>query len=199
MDVVLSESQRRALDNDGYLLFPGVIDAHVVAQLRGRFDAVTAPRESGTRHSGDLLDDDVIVKACTPPVVLAAAEYTLGGPVVLKRLHGRDPLAGYGRQGLHVDWVCGGPVAYVFTCLAYLDDFYRENGATRIVPGTHRRSAVPDRRAADPAFVHAGEIVVEGPAGTVLAFNGHVWHSATLNASGKRRRAFQYLFERVST
>lgn len=193
---MLSDRERHALDDEGFVLLPGVFDAATLERLRERFDALTAPRASGTRHSEELLDDIDIVRACTPPIVVTAAEYVLGGPVILKRLHGREPLEGYGRQGLHVDWKCGGPVAYVFTCLAYLDDFDRQNGATRIVPGTHRGSAVPDRRTAAPAFIHKNEIVVNGGAGTILAFNGHVWHSATLNASGKRRRAFQYSFER---
>lgn len=183
------------LVRDGFVLLQGALDPVALETLRGQFEAAVPERKSGTRHISVWPDEKAVIRACTPPAVLAAVQHILQRPHRMVRIHGRDPLAGGGRQGLHVDWVHGGPVAFVATALAYLDDFDRENGATRLVPGTHRFPFVPDRRSGDPAFVHNEEVTVKGRAGTVLLFNGHLWHSGTCNRSGRPRRALQYTFQ----
>lgn len=64
-----------------------------------------------------------------------------------------------------------------------LGDFTDENGATRLVPGSHRRLAEPPR----------GEAVETvpgvGPAGTALVFDGRVWHGTGANTTTDRYRA----------
>jgi ectoine hydroxylase-related dioxygenase (phytanoyl-CoA dioxygenase family) len=47
---------------------------------------------------------------------------------------------------------------------------------------------------ADPASHHPEEIVVTGKAGSVLIFNGHLWHSGTRNNNQHPRHALQYVF-----
>jgi len=62
-----------------------------------------------------------------------------------------------------------------------LTDFTAENGATRIVPGSHR---FDDK----PVFgsEHAS-IAAEMPAGSILIWNGSLWHGGGANRSRKRR------------
>ncbi len=60
-----------------------------------------------------------------------------------------------------------------------LDDFTADNGATRVVPGSHLtgRSAsdvMADRRGSRP-----GQVLQLAPARTVVVFNSHLWHGAT--------------------
>lgn len=62
-----------------------------------------------------------------------------------------------------------------------MTDFTRENGATRFVPQTHLTGRIPDSaRSYD-------EVVAEGPAGSIVAWDGRTWHAAGLNVTDKPR------------
>lgn len=63
-----------------------------------------------------------------------------------------------------------------------LDDFTAANGATRIVPGSHRRGALPGPDVARLA------VPAEGPAGTALVFDGRTWHGTGPNTTIDQRR-----------
>ncbi|MNY11846.1 Phytanoyl-CoA dioxygenase (PhyH) [compost metagenome] len=132
---------------------------------------------------------------CSRPLLLAAVHHVLKRRFYLQAVHGRAPMPGFGQQGLHPDWPAGRYEApQVVTALALLDDFTRDNGATRVVPGTHRLSARADRRMADPSHVHPEQVIVEAKAGAILVFNGHLLHSATRNQSRAPRRTLQLSF-----
>jgi ectoine hydroxylase-related dioxygenase (phytanoyl-CoA dioxygenase family) len=62
-----------------------------------------------------------------------------------------------------------------------MDDFTEENGATRVVPGSHRRDHSPDYgRAYD-------SIPAEMPRGSVLIWHGSLWHGGGENRAAERR------------
>jgi len=82
----------------------------------------------------------------------------------------------------------------VATSIVMLDDVSSENGATRVVPGSHQAPMPTDRHLRDPAFVHPREVTITASAGSALVFNGHLLHSATRNASGARRRTLQIAY-----
>ena len=77
-----------------------------------------------------------------------------------------------------------------------LDDFTPTNGATRIVPGSHRWRKAPQQELADPQAPHRREILVLGEAGTVVVMNTHAWHGGTANRTGKPRRALHAFYTR---
>ncbi|MBV9947300.1 MAG: phytanoyl-CoA dioxygenase family protein, partial [Myxococcales bacterium] len=136
----------------------------------------------------------------THPVLLAAAEHVLeGAPFQVRDLHGRNPLPGYGLQGLHADWPprASAKPFFVVTAICMLDDFTAENGATRVVPGTHLLVRPIGRALGQPTAHHPAERVVTGRAGSLLVFNGHLWHSGTRNESRGPRRAVQQVMKRV--
>ena len=62
-----------------------------------------------------------------------------------------------------------------------LTDFTEKNGATRLVPGSHTSERTPD----------LGETIETGAAvmrrGSVLVYNGSLWHGGGANESGERR------------
>ncbi|MET0325463.1 MAG: phytanoyl-CoA dioxygenase family protein [Ilumatobacteraceae bacterium] len=64
-----------------------------------------------------------------------------------------------------------------------LVDFTDDNGATRLVPGSHRVRAEPPR---DEAVETVAGV---GPAGTALVFDGRVWHGTGANTSVDQYRA----------
>jgi ectoine hydroxylase-related dioxygenase (phytanoyl-CoA dioxygenase family) len=109
----------------------------------------------------------------------------------LSSLNSRAALPGQGLQGLHADWhEAVGPGDYqVCNSIWLLDDFTTENGATRVVPGSHRWGKMPGEMMSDPAAPHPQEKLLLAPAGTVAIFNSHTWHGGTLNRTPSPRRA----------
>lgn len=104
--------------------------------------------------------------------------YQLSGPV------GIDIGPGESAQGLHRDDVVY-PLPWphqqvVLNTMWALDDFTPENGATLIVPGSHRTSP------ADPPPDEAA-IVATMPAGSVMFYVGTVWHGGGANRTDERR------------
>lgn len=62
-----------------------------------------------------------------------------------------------------------------------LTEFTAENGATRVVPGSHRHSSCPEwGRSYDT-------IAAEMPRGSVLVWNGSLWHGGGANRTCTRR------------
>ena len=62
-------------------------------------------------------------------------------------------------------------------------DFTKENGATRIVPGSHLSGRQPD-----PAIPHpVPTVAATGPAGTAFAFDGRLWHGGAANKTSQSR------------
>ena len=62
-----------------------------------------------------------------------------------------------------------------------LTDFTDENGATRLVPGSHVRDRSPD-------YGHPYETIpAEMPKGSVLVWHGSLWHGGGANRTSERR------------
>jgi ectoine hydroxylase-related dioxygenase (phytanoyl-CoA dioxygenase family) len=68
-----------------------------------------------------------------------------------------------------------------------LDDFKEDNGATRVVPGTHLKKA-PQFCIEDRIADHPEQVLVTGKAGTVVVMNSHLWHGGTNNITGESRK-----------
>ncbi len=203
-DGLVSCAQRRAIDEQGYLVLSDIADKETLCTLRDEFEraaqeqgvdkVVAGHATQGTRQVPGMIDrGQVFQSVYAHPLLLTVAWHVLKRPFRCTDLHGRDPQPAYGQQGLHADW---GPRLppysfHVVTALWLLDDFTVENGGTRIVPGTHRWTRPIDKSLAAPGSRHPQQIQVQAPAGSVLVFNGHLWHSDTRNKSRSPRRTLQ--------
>src|SRR5438309_417366 len=77
---------------------------------------------------------------------------------------------------------------------ARLDAFTEDNGATRVVPGSHRLGLRPAHVMDRTEDEHPDEIMLLGEAGTVFILNSHLWHSGTTNTTARPRRALHSYF-----
>lgn len=184
-------TDREQLHRQGYALLRGAIPAEWLDALRAAFDSGVkpsaqwpVPRGMDWRHS--QLDLDPTIQAlCRLPQVLAVAGELIAERFFLAQVEGREPLAGGGFQSLHRDLSAQRPGDSV-SALAYFDDYGPENGATRIVPGSHRQR--PDEAPFD--FNDESQTVqLAGCAGDILLFDVDLVHAGSLNPSGARRRS----------
>jgi ectoine hydroxylase-related dioxygenase (phytanoyl-CoA dioxygenase family) len=122
------------------------------------------------------------------PRLMEVIHHFLGDDAVLSGVMARLVLPGAPAQGLHYDGSLTGPflgsapadqgrrdVSLVFglNVIWCLTPFSGVNGATRLVPGSHR---LPTRQVAPGS--PPGEIAVEAPAGSALVFNIATWHGS---------------------
>jgi ectoine hydroxylase-related dioxygenase (phytanoyl-CoA dioxygenase family) len=124
------------------------------------------------------------------PVVLSLLDATLkegshkdSEPYYLNNISARCPMKGHLGQQLHLDSNLPG-INYVIivNVLWMLDDFTLENGATRVVPGSHKfQSYAPD------GIKHPDEIQLTGKKGGVVVFNANLWHGSAENTTDETR------------
>jgi ectoine hydroxylase-related dioxygenase (phytanoyl-CoA dioxygenase family) len=209
-DSLVSDEQYRFLDTYGYLILPGALEASTVSALRARFDDLVSSegdragsevsQEEGSDRLANLVDKDPRFDSCwTYPPQLAAVNHVFAGhDFKLHSVNGRSAHPGYGLQALHTDWhQAVQPGDYqVCNSIWMLDDFTEENGATRVVPGSHRWGRTPKEAMTDPRDHHPDEVLLLGHAGTCGIFNSHVWHGGTANRSTGQRRALHGAFVR---
>jgi Phytanoyl-CoA dioxygenase (PhyH) len=204
---MLTEAERRQLDEQGYLALPGLMGPDLLEKLRRRIDELLdeeGPRagwefktEPGARRLANLVNKGrVFEDAIVTPRVLECMAHVLGPKFKLSSLNARstDPHS-EADQPLHADSGAIADAAGYWVCNSVwmLDDFTPENGATRMVPGSHRWNRVPP-----PGMYerHPEQQLVTGKAGTVVVMNSHMWHGGTANHTDFPRRAMHVYYTR---
>ncbi len=203
---LLTDTEKQDLNDKGFVLLRGTIGTVWLTALRNRYEELCAKegehagievhQEEGARRLSDLPNKGAVFdRVYTQPKVLAAVHHVIGRGFKLSSLNGRDALPGHGQQGLHADWGKDYDGRFhVCNSIWLLDDFSRENGCTRLVPGSHRGQN-PRNVGIDPLAPHPEEEHLIAPAGTVAVFNSHTWHGGTLNTSADlTRRALHCYF-----
>jgi hypothetical protein len=127
------------------------------------------------------------------PPLLAACCRVIGGPFKLSTMLARTLEPGTPAQPLHVDVRRNADGWPLVGFIVMVDEFHVDNGATRFVQGSHLWDHEPDRLK-DEAGAAGDEVLACGPAGSVIIFNGSVWHGHTANRSTGRRRSVQGAF-----
>ncbi|MCE2558275.1 MAG: phytanoyl-CoA dioxygenase family protein [Acidobacteria bacterium] len=176
------------LEQNGYVILEGVLKRHRIDALRrelephfdrrlfGRnpFEGRKTQRIYGLLSKSRLFDGLV-----EHPAVLDACEATLGPGFLLSVAHAILIHPGEVAQSLHHDdsfYPLPRPrKALGVSTIWALDDFTEDNGATRIVPGSHHwNGEETDESAAQPVIM---------PAGSVLIFLGTLYHGGGANRS----------------
>lgn len=197
MDESAISEHVRAIDEQGYTIVRDAIEPALVEGLATTIRRVSAER--GTRPRGNsaeghatlrhynLLAKDAIFQQM--PVhenVLPVVERVLDRGCLLSGMTAIDMGPGERRQPLHPDDLVMDVerphVPLMCVSMWALSDFSAENGATRIVPGSHRFDHAPDPRR------EYETLPAEMPAGSVMIFHGSLWHGGGENQTSDQWR-----------
>ena len=195
----LSPAVKESLDRDGFGVFPSLLDDARIVALKQRVEDLereedawgtgTDPDDPGAirvenlNHKGPLFDD-----LWLHPVLLAVLRYFLGD-FRLGSMTSRSPRPHGGHQRLHRD----GPRVFEAAATScqtawMLDDFNSVRGTTRLIPGSHRFPSRPEEVMDDPEAPHPDQVLVAAPRGSLMVFNGYLWHGGTENTTDELRR-----------
>lgn len=185
------------MKHDGFTIVEGAIEASLVEELRD--DIFRLERELGvapatnifegtrTHRIYNLLARGVVYQQVpVHPSVLPIVEGVLDRGCLVSSLSSIAIGPDETEQPLHADdQLIPLPkphVSIICNTMWALTDFTIENGATRVVPGSHRadRSPLPF---GEPVEVQYAEM----KAGSVLVFDGSIWHGGGANRTSERR------------
>ena len=204
---LLTEVERKFLDEQGYLVIRDVLSPDQVKAFSSRLDELVklegedagkeVHQEEGTDRLSNLIDKDPMFEVCiTHPKLLAAIAHVLQKDFKLSSLNSRASLPGAGHQRFHTDYNKPVKPGEYVACnsIWLLDDFNKTNGATRVVPGSHWKEKTPRDEMEDIYAMHPEQIQLIAPAGTVVVFNAHLWHGGSKNESSTSRHAMHCFF-----
>jgi ectoine hydroxylase-related dioxygenase (phytanoyl-CoA dioxygenase family) len=81
------------------------------------------------------------------------------------------------------------PSPLLLNMLIMLDDFTEENGATLLLPNSHKQNKKPSNN-----YFDNNSISVLGKAGDIIVWNSNLYHSSGNNKTNKIRRALPITF-----
>ncbi len=194
------ETAARRVREDGYTVEPGFLDEAMLEKLRRDlapvFDAVesrmTDDYGQQTVHVHNLLAKTRAVdELLMDDRLLGLVEAVLGPDHQVSGVAAMRPGPGDRPQRMHQDdghYPLPRPhVPLIANTLIALDPFTVENGATEIVPGSHRL--------AGPIDPDVATSTVEMPAGAMLLWDGAVWHRGGGNSTRQGfRRSLNFNF-----
>jgi ectoine hydroxylase-related dioxygenase (phytanoyl-CoA dioxygenase family) len=190
----------RRIEEEGFAVIPDVLAEAELRFLRGELDRLYETydperdglqRVAGYHFCSNLVNKGRIFETLfLRRPVYDVVRRILGEDCILSSLNSLEPLKGQGHQALHRD---GPPMppegTLVMNSMWAIDAMDRENGATRLLPGSHRTSDPPPPD-------EQGVVYAEVPAGSVVVTNAHILHAASSNPSGRRRRVLHGYFTR---
>ena len=193
-----------ALEQDGACIVAGALAPERLARVNAETDPWVQRSDLGrddffgrsTSRTGALVArSPACCETVLDPRILDAARAFLGPWCHRIQLHLTQIirlLPGQGRQVLHRDRLAWGgwlphSIEPQFNTIWALTDFTDDNGATQVVPGSHRWD--PERKATPEEITQAAM-----PAGSVLIYTGTVIHGGGENRSDAERRGMNITY-----
>jgi len=206
----VTEVEKINLDQAGYLVLDGLMSADLLESVCQRVEELFAEegdragsefkQEPQSRRLANLVDKgETFRQAIAMPRILERVAHVLGADFKLSSLNVRsaNPHSDW-VQPLHADVgaIADGKGYWVCNTVWMLDDFTTENGALRVVPGSHQWRTLPQEVLGNPVERHPEEVLLTGEAGTVVVMNAHMWHGGTANRTSAPRRALHAFYTR---
>lgn len=199
------EPLRDAVLQRGYCIIEDVIPADRVGEVCDSVLATVAdhnrPDAPANRGavSGLINHTQAFASYLAEPRLLGVARELLGEHTRVSFTSTIISYPGAERLGWHADWPYNQhnaghiPIPYPdatihLTSIWMLTDFTAANGATLIVPGSHRERNNPTGNNGVALLEpHPDEVHIEGRAGTVMVMDSRVWHATPSNDSDETR------------
>jgi ectoine hydroxylase-related dioxygenase (phytanoyl-CoA dioxygenase family) len=184
------------IGRDGYTIIEGALDEDFVDRLqddllRLEHDLGTVPATNVFEGSKTLRIYNLLVHGAlyqeipVHPNVLPVVERVLDGGCLVSSLSSIAILPGEVPQPIHADDqlipIDKPHVPLVCNSMWAITDFTEDNGATRIIPGSHARDGSPVFGASYDS------VAAEMPRGSVMIYNGSLWHGGGANRTRERR------------
>ena len=170
--------------------------ARIVVACDGIADHLTEVRSGDKPHGATrrltALDERLPETSAIAHALAPVVDQLLPDGWTVTEIAYRCPGPGTGGQQLHAD---DAPLLQPdlpssgATAIVALVPFTKENGATRVVAGSHRR--VDQQRVSQKADHLPGEEYLLGNAGTAFVFSRHLLHAGSVNRSTDPRPALQ--------
>jgi len=184
---------RAGLPEKGFAVIPGPFRASDLKAAIGAYDhavAAACPEDckegsTSTRVNALLDRAPAFAAVLTHQPLIDAAVALIGGPFKLSAFHARSIRPGASAQALHQDVAPGEDGWPLLGFILMVDPFEVENGATRFLPGSADLPALPEKSAPSDLEYACG------PAGSLLLFEGLVWHGHGANITARWRRSVQ--------
>lgn len=186
------ERHLATIEADGYTIIEDALSPELTAGLRdavrGQFvELGVEPKGNraegfATRRMYNLVPRaEIFQQLPVHPNVLPLVEQLLEPDLLLSGTTAMDIGPGESLQGLHADdgfFKIGRPHRPMMsTTLWALTDFTADNGATRVVPGSHREPGHPE------PFDESDAVAAEMSAGSVLVMDSQLWHCGGPNTT----------------
>ena len=191
----------------GYTVVPSGLPPAQVGQMARRLDELLVQQVAeaggaavieriGERNlvRAPLACDDLFVELALHPTLLEIVRAVLGGEILLTQQNGilLAPGEASAQSSWHRDlpyqhWTSSRPIA--LNALFCVDRFTRANGATMVLPGSHRYEPFPAEET-----VGALAVEVEAEPGSFLLLDAMTFHRGGHNRSAGWRRAVNHVF-----
>lgn len=167
----------------------------IYQQQRDQFGAANleAIKEQNLARS-PLVYDDFFLSAVLHPSIIGIVKHFLGDYFIINQQNGiinkpNEPhhQASWHRDLPYQDYVISKPIA--IAALLCLDDFTDETGGTEVIPFSHQLPHIPSE-----AYINKHKITAHAKKGSVIVFNGMLYHRAGYNKSAMVRRGLNTLF-----
>jgi ectoine hydroxylase-related dioxygenase (phytanoyl-CoA dioxygenase family) len=192
----------------GYAVVDGNYDSGAIARFSTAFDralltmydrhggwAALAEIDEHNTIRAPLAIDRLFLELALNANILSICRRMISDYVVLNQQNGVvNPPHGqpYNQHEFHRDlpyqhFVSSHPLA--INALFCLDEFTLENGATYVVPASHKQDTFPS----DPTIL-ASQVQICAPAGAFIVLDCMVYHSGGVNRTDRARRAVNHVY-----
>ena len=170
---------------------PGVSAAYDRSVLNANIEDTHKGRSS-TRVEGMLDADPIFGSLYQSEVLHAVSRLVIGGRFKLSCFHSRSLHPKCDMGEFHIDFRPDEQPFPLVSFIYMIDEFIESNGATRFVPGSHHRKHGP--APSDQEMCVEQSVPGCGPAGSLIIFDGRIWHAHGANSSSVSRRSLQGSF-----
>jgi len=191
----------KGIEEEGAIAIEGLLDVDLLARLNGELDSHVEAADPGMRHLNPLVEGffgdrtrhvaalasksrcfaeevmchPTLLALCDEVLLPACANYVLNLGHVIDRGPGAEAQLVHRDEAVWIHVPRPAPTLQL-ACMLALGEFTRSNGATRLVPGSHRWPA--ERQPLEAEFADA---VL--PAGSAVVYLGSTLHGAATNST----------------